>query len=103
MYISYHAETGVSLLSSHQKFISEKNHQVVILNQQAKLNATIKVTSPDKIKLTSENHCLKCKLLEQELSKMRCALDNMVKLFIFNLMKILKHSLVETKLLYLIL
>ena len=43
--------------------------------QSAKLNAAIIFPSPEKIKLTLQNHRLNCKQLEQELSKMRSALD----------------------------
>ena len=56
----------------HQKFISERNHKVSVLNQPAKLNAP---TSPERIKLTLQNQRLKCKQLQQELSKMRSALE----------------------------
>ena len=61
--------------SLHQKFISERNHKVAVLNQPAKLNAPIKFTSPERIKLTLQDHRLKCKQLEQEVSKMRIALE----------------------------
>ena len=61
--------------SIHQKYISERNHKVSVLNQPAKLNAPIKFTSPKRIKLTLQNQRLKCKQLEQELSKMRSALE----------------------------
>ena len=61
--------------SLYQKFISERNHKVPVLNQPAKLNAPIKFTSPERIKLTLQNERLKCKQLEHELSKMRSALE----------------------------
>ena len=37
--------------SSHQKFISERNVKVVVINQPAELNAPIKFKSLDEVKL----------------------------------------------------
>ena len=59
-----------------QKFKNEINRKNVKLNQPAKLNAPIKFTSPERVKLTLQDHRLKCKQLEQELVNMRTALEN---------------------------
>ena len=61
--------------SSLQIFISKKNRKISIINQPAKLNAPIKFTSPERLKLTIQDHRLKCKQLEAELSKMRLAIE----------------------------
>ena len=45
------------------------------MKQPAKLNAPIKFTSPERIKLTLQDHRLKCKQLGEELSKMRSAIE----------------------------
>ena len=62
--------------SSSKKFVSEKNRKVSVLNQPAKLNAPIKFTFPERIKLTLKGHRLKCKQLGEELVKMRSAIEN---------------------------
>ena len=61
---------------STQKFITEKHRKITVVNQPAKLNAPIKFTSPERIKLTLQDHRLKCKQLENELAKMRSAIEN---------------------------
>ena len=45
------------------------------MKQPAKLNAPIKFTSPERIKLTLQDHRLKCKQLGEELAKMRSAIE----------------------------
>ena len=42
----------------------------------AKLNAPVKFTSPDRIKLTLQQKMLECKPLEREISNMKKALDS---------------------------
>ena len=61
--------------SSSQKFLSEKNRKVNVLKQPAKLNAPIKFTYSERIKLTLQDHRLKCKQLGEELAKMRSAIE----------------------------
>ena len=58
-----------------KKYIFQNNRKPTILNQPAKLNAPIKFTSPERIKLTLQDHRLKCKQLEDELSKTRAAIE----------------------------
>ena len=60
--------------SLNQQIISEQNRKVAVLNEPAKLNASVKITSPERLKLTLQDHCLICKQLEEELSKMRFAI-----------------------------
>ena len=76
--LSNHSTSNISCslcYSSHQKSNFQKNRKVAILNQPAKLNAPIKFTSPERLKLTLQDHRLKCKQLENELSKMRVAIE----------------------------
>ena len=55
---------------------SEVNFKKVVLTAPAKLNAPVKFTSPDRIKLTSHQKRLECKQLEREISNVRKALDS---------------------------
>ena len=71
--------------SQNQNFFLEKG---IVFNKLAKVNTPIKFTLHEKVKLTLQNYCLKCKQFEQELSKNEL---NMVKLLILNFTKILKH------------
>ena len=64
-----------SCLSAFQKFSFQNNRKLAVMNQPAKLNAPIKFTSPERIKLTLQDHRLKCKQLEEELSKMRSEIE----------------------------
>lgn len=59
----------------HQYMKYQKNRKSVVLNQPAKLHAPIKFTSPQRVKLTLQDHRLECKQLKDELSKMREAIE----------------------------
>ena len=58
------------------KFNKEINCRKSLLMAPAKLNAPIKFTSRDRIKLTLQQILLKCKQLEEQISNMNKALDN---------------------------
>ena len=58
------------------KFNKEINYEKSVLTAPAKLNAPIKFTSPDRIKLTLQHKRLECKQLEEQISNMKKALDN---------------------------
>ena len=52
------------------------NFKKFVLTAPAKLNAPVKFTSPDRIKLTLHQKRLECKQLEREISNMRKALES---------------------------
>ena len=58
------------------KLNKEINYTKSVLTAPAKLNAPIKFTSPDRIKLTLQHKLLKCKQLEEQISNMKKVLDN---------------------------
>ena len=58
------------------KFKSEVDFEKAVLTAPAKLNAPVKFTSPDRIKLTLQQKRLECKQLEWEISNMRKGLDS---------------------------
>ena len=58
------------------KIESKVNFKKAILTAPAKLNAPVKVTSRNRIKLTLQQKQLECKQLEREISNMRKALDS---------------------------
>ena len=58
------------------KFKSEVNFKKAVLTAPAKLNAPVKFTSSDRIKLTFQQKRLECKQLEWEISNMRKGLDS---------------------------
>ena len=58
------------------KFNKEINNKKSALTAPARLNAPIKFTSPDRIKLTLQHKRLECKQLEEQISNMKKALDN---------------------------
>ena len=58
------------------KFNKEINYKKSVLTATAKLNASIKFTSPDRIKLTLQHKRLECKQLEEQISSMKKASDN---------------------------
>ena len=58
------------------KIESKVNFKKTILTAPAKLNAPVKVTSRNRIKLTLQQKRLECKQLEREISNMRKALDS---------------------------
>ena len=55
--------------SSVLKFQNESKQNIATQNKPAHLNAPVKFTSPERIKLTLQGHRLKCKQLEKEVSK----------------------------------
>ena len=61
--------------SSVLKFQNESKQNIATQNKPAHLNAPVKFTSPERIKLTLQGHRLKCKQLEKELFVMRDALE----------------------------
>ena len=78
---NYHAE--------NIKFKSEVNFKKAVWTAPSKLNALVKFTSPDKIKLTLQQKKLECKQLESEIFNMRKALDIDSKK-VLNFLKIFK-------------
>ena len=58
------------------KFNKQINYKKSVLTTPAKLNASIKFTSPDRVKLTLQHKRLECKQLEEQISNMKKALDN---------------------------
>ena len=58
------------------KFNKEINYKKSLSTAPATLNAPIKFTSPDRIKLTLQHKLLECKQLEEQISNMKKALDN---------------------------
>ena len=64
---NYHAE--------NIKCKSEVNFKKAVLIAPAKLNAPVKFTSPERIKLTLQQKTIECKQLKREISNMRKALD----------------------------
>ena len=64
-----------SCCSCSTNIIYETNRKESRLKVPAKLNAPIKFTSPDRIKLTLQDHRLKCKQLEHQIQEMRSSLE----------------------------
>ena len=58
------------------KFNKQINYKKSVLTTPAKLNASTKFTSPDRVKLTLQHKRLECKQLEEQISNMKKALDN---------------------------
>ena len=78
----------------NQKCVYESNRKQVKLTEPAKLNAPIKHTRPERLKLTIQHHRLQCKQLEEEINNMKLSLEKKVNLSIQNLIKILSNCLV---------
>ena len=57
------------------KFKTEVNSRKVFLAKPAQLNAPVKFTSPERIKLTLQQKRLQCKQLEEQIRAMKKALD----------------------------
>ena len=55
------------------KFNKEINYKKSVLMAPAKLNAPIKFTSPDRIKLTLQHKLLECNQLEEQISNIKLA------------------------------
>ena len=64
-----------SCLAHGANFIHESKRKEVRLKEPAKLTAPVSFTSPDRLKLTLQQHCLKCKQLEQQINEMRQSLE----------------------------
>ena len=58
------------------QYIYESKRKEIRLNQPAKLKTPVKFTSPERIKLTLQQHRLKCKQLEQKVNEMRQSLEH---------------------------
>ena len=66
------SQTSCSSCASYCKKISyERNRRDYSLNQPAKLNAPIKFTSPERLKLTIQQHRLECKQLKERIDEMQ--------------------------------
>ena len=59
----------------NKKCIYDTNRNQTKLTEPAKLNAPIKNTRPERLKLTIQNHGLQCKQLEVEINKMKASLE----------------------------
>ena len=59
----------------NKKCIYDTNRKQTKLTDPAKLNAPIKNTRPERLKLKIQNHRLQCKHLEEEISKMKASLE----------------------------
>ena len=60
----------------NQKCIYDNNRKQNKLNEPAKLNAPIKNTRPERLKLTIQNHRLQNKQLQDEINKMKTCIEN---------------------------
>ena len=66
------SQTSCSSCASYcKKIIYEHNRKDYRLNQPAKLNALIKFTSPERLKLTIQQHRLECKQLKERIDEMQ--------------------------------
>ena len=65
-----------SCLAHGANFIYESKRKEVRLKEPAKLTAPVSFTSPERLKLTLQQHRLKCKQLEQQINEMRQSLEN---------------------------
>ena len=65
------SQTSCSCCASYcKKIIYEHNRKDYRLNQPAKLNAPIKFTSPERLKLNIQQHRLECKQLKERVDEM---------------------------------
>ena len=74
-----------------QKCTYESNRKQRKLNEPAKLNAPIKNTRPERLKLTIQNHRLQNKELQEEINKMKLCIEIIASLWTVNLIKISFH------------
>ena len=86
-----------SCASCCKKIIYEHNCKDYRLNQPAKLSAPIKFTSPERLKLTIQQHRLECKQLKERIDEMQISITEKASLLILNLAKILLRYLVNVK------
>ena len=59
----------------NQKCVYDTTRKQTKLTEPAKLNAPIKNTRPERLKLTIQNQILQCKLFEEEINKMKATLE----------------------------
>ena len=64
-----------SCSSAQQSFAYQQNRKAAVLNKPAKLNAPIKFTSPERVKITLQETRLECKQLKAELASMKKAIE----------------------------
>ena len=59
----------------NMKLVYETNRKTKHLNESAKLNAPVKFTSPERLKLTMQHQRLQCKQLQQQIEDMNTSLE----------------------------